>query len=131
MAGLNRWRRKFAPTEQIRHIFERGDGHDGELIDMDRKVYSSHKLRELTGISSMTIMQKDDPSAEPLQAADFLAYEAAKAMRDYEKVRQKDYEKVRQKDWPRESFWKLLEGGKVTTELADEKEIRIRWENES
>ena len=112
MHQLNAWRRENMPNEQIAHIFEHGDGHEGEIRKMDELVRSGQDFRDLTGMVSFTTMGKSDSRGHPLQAADMLAYEGHKYLRDTE-FETENPRKLRG------SFKALLDTGKITSRYSD------------
>lgn len=60
----------------IRYVFEAGAEGSGEAQEMLRRLYKDEHARELYRIGGYSFESKSNPAFIPLQAADFLAYEA-------------------------------------------------------
>lgn len=83
MKYLDKWRQNFMPEEEIAYIFESGDEHDWEFKRIDEMLRASDKADHgMGGMRTLTLMDKRAPGAEPLQAADMLAWEAAKHLKE-------------------------------------------------
>ena len=100
--------------EQIAYFFEAGDGHDAELLQVEREILAEPRATDVYRFQSMTIVAED--KLPQLQPADWLAWEAAKYLKDT-RLRPVD---PRQ---PRASLLKLNNPGKLSSLWYDEKKL--------
>lgn len=66
----------------IAYFFEAGDGHDAELTQVQSEILADSRAVAVYSFKSLTVVPKDDPDFIQLQAADWLAWEAAKYLKD-------------------------------------------------
>lgn len=118
MAGLGKWARKNGLDERTVHIFDAGDGHDGELHLINREMSANGALRELARFDALVFGRPEVPDMVPLQAADMLAYEATKYVRDTKLATDGKGRALRK------SAERLLSTGKVDSSYFDEKNLR-------
>jgi len=85
LAALNligRWARESKKSEQVAYFFEAGDGHNAELLQVQHEILADPRATDVYRFKSMTIVPKKDPDSIELQPADWLAWEAAKYLKD-------------------------------------------------
>jgi uncharacterized protein DUF3800 len=70
------WMRKRHPDDGMLYVFEKGDDDQGELQRIFKKYFSNMPVEPL-------FVEKSADVGTPLQAADFIAYEHAKAFNDF------------------------------------------------
>lgn len=77
------WGEKTGLGEPIRYFFESGDGHDAEVLGIAPKIRTDPDMVDGYRLDSITLADKRDRALGPgLQAADWLAWESAKYLRD-------------------------------------------------
>ena len=79
----NAWMRENHPSDGALYVFEKGDDGQGQLQRVFRKYFS--RVLEVDPI----FVEKKPDLGIPLQAADFIAYEHAKAFNDFLKIGKK------------------------------------------
>ena len=89
MTTVNNWMRRNHPNDGMLYIFESGDDDQAELEDLSKHL-------TFLEVQPIFVEKKADVGI-PLQAADFFAYESAKALNDYEA---KGKTRARMSGWP-------------------------------
>lgn len=113
---IGRWAGRSKKGERVAYFFEAGDGHDEELFQIEREIFADPRAIDIYQLNSFTIVPKNNPDTVQLQPSDWLAWEAAKYVKDT------TFQPEEPRP-PRHSLIKLMKPDKLVVRLYDEESL--------